>query len=83
VDISAWLRELGLERYEEAFQENDVHAKVLPHLTAEDLKDIGITWAGHRRSPWPQIKALRPETAPPNPNRQRAAPPATEPSREA
>jgi SAM domain (Sterile alpha motif) len=38
VDIAAWLRELGLERYEEAFQDNEVDARSLPHLTAEDLK---------------------------------------------
>ena len=50
MDIAAWLRMLGLERYEQAFRDNDVDAKVLPHLTAEDLKEIGITSLGHRRS---------------------------------
>jgi hypothetical protein len=50
VDIAAWLRELGLERHEDAFRDNDVDAKVLPHLTAEDLMDIGIASVGHRRS---------------------------------
>ena len=83
MDISAWLRELGLERYEEAFRDNDVDAKVLPHLTAEDLKDIGITSVGHRRSLLAAIKALRPETASPEPEPSAAAPPAAEPSREA
>jgi class 3 adenylate cyclase/predicted ATPase len=63
MDIAAWLRELGLERYEEAFRDNDVDAKVLPHLTAEDLKDIGINSVGHRRSLLAAIEALRPETA--------------------
>jgi class 3 adenylate cyclase/tetratricopeptide (TPR) repeat protein len=49
VDIGAWLRELGLERYEQAFQDNEVDARSLPHLTAEDLKDMGVTAIGHRR----------------------------------
>ena len=30
VDILAWLRELGLERYEEAFRENEIAAEILP-----------------------------------------------------
>ena len=49
MDISAWLRELGLERYVEAFQDNAVDARSLPHLTAEDLKEMGVTAIGHRR----------------------------------
>jgi hypothetical protein len=49
VDIGAWLRELGLERYEHAFRENEIDAEILPKLTADDLKDIGVTTVGHRR----------------------------------
>ena len=49
VDILAWLRELGLERYERAFRENEIAADILPKLTADDLKDIGVTIVGHRR----------------------------------
>ena len=45
----AWLRELGLERYEQAFRENEIAADILPKLTADDLKDIGVTIVGHRR----------------------------------
>ena len=33
VDIVAWLRELGLERYEQAFRENEIAADILPKLT--------------------------------------------------
>jgi hypothetical protein len=40
VDILAWLRELGLERYEQAFQENEIAADILPKLTADDLKTL-------------------------------------------
>jgi SAM domain (Sterile alpha motif) len=49
VDIAAWLRELGLERYEQAFQENEVGLDILPELTAEDLKEIGVIPVGDRR----------------------------------
>ena len=50
MDIADWLRSLGLERYEATFRENDVTAELLPRLTSDDLKDLGITSVGHRRS---------------------------------
>ena len=34
MDIAAWLRELGLERYAQAFRENEIDAEILPKLTA-------------------------------------------------
>jgi hypothetical protein len=40
MDIGAWLRSLGLKRYEAAFRENEIDETVLPNLTAEDLKDL-------------------------------------------
>jgi class 3 adenylate cyclase len=49
VDVAGWLRDLGLERYETAFHENDVSAEVLCHLTAEDLEGLGVGTIGHRR----------------------------------
>ena len=49
VDIKAWLAELGLQRYERAFRENDIDSDVLPNLTIEDLDAMGITSVGHRR----------------------------------
>ena len=49
MDIAAWLKSLGLEQYEPAFRENAIDADVLPKLTVEDLKDLGITAVGHRR----------------------------------
>ncbi len=58
MDILAWLRELGLERYEQAFQENEIAADILPKLTADDLKDIGVTIVGHRRKLLEAIAAL-------------------------
>jgi class 3 adenylate cyclase len=58
VDIAAWLRELGLERYEEAFRENEIDAEILPKLTADDLKEIGVITVGHRRKLLEAIAAL-------------------------
>ena len=49
MDIAAWLRGLGLERYEADFRDNEIDWAVLPKLTADDLKDIGVTAVGHRR----------------------------------
>ena len=49
MDVASWLRNLGLERYEATFRENGVSAEVLCHLTAEDLKELGVAGVGHRR----------------------------------
>ena len=49
MDIGAWLRKLGLERYEQVFSENEIDLRVLPELTADDLKELGVTAIGHRR----------------------------------
>src|ERR1700758_2333291 len=49
MDIGGWLRGLGLERYEQAFRENEIDLHVLPELTADDLKELGVAAIGHRR----------------------------------
>jgi class 3 adenylate cyclase len=59
MDVGSWLRGLGLERYEAAFRENEIDETVLPTLTAEDLKDLGIGIVGHRRKLLDAIAALR------------------------
>src|SRR3954469_7750762 len=64
MDVGAWLKSLGLERYEAAFRENDVTAALLPNLTADDLKDLGITSVGHRRQLLDAITALRLKAVP-------------------
>jgi class 3 adenylate cyclase/predicted ATPase len=63
VDIAAWLRGLGLEQYEAAFRTNEIDASMLPHLTADDLKDLGVTLVGHRRRLLDAIVALGPQRA--------------------
>src|SRR5262249_45580150 len=59
MDVGSWLRGLGLERYEAAFRENEIDESVLPTLTADDLKDLGIGIVGHRRKLLDAIAALR------------------------
>ena len=62
MDLGPWLRSLGLERYEGAFRENEIDETVLPNLTAEDLKDLGVSIVGHRRKLLDAIAALRTDT---------------------
>jgi hypothetical protein len=59
MDIGAWLRGLGLEQYEHAFRDNAIDGEILPKLTADDLKDIGVTAVGHRRKLLEAIAALQ------------------------
>ena len=62
MDVAVWLRSLGLERYEAAFRENEISERVLPSLTQEDLKEIGVGPVGHRRMLLEAIAALRADT---------------------
>ena len=64
MDIEEWLRGLGLQQYVTAFRENDVEAEVLLRLTAEDLKDIGVSSVGHRRKLLEAIAELRERSSP-------------------
>jgi class 3 adenylate cyclase len=59
MDVAEWLRALGLERYEAAFRENDVTGELLPDLTEDDLKGLGVASIGHRRQLLKAIAALR------------------------
>src|SRR3984893_2645402 len=59
MDIAVWLRSLGLGKYEAAFRENEIDKTILPSLTAEDLKDLGVAALGHRRKLLDAIAALR------------------------
>src|SRR5262245_15374679 len=59
MELGGWLRSLGLGQYEAAFSENAIDETVLPNLTAEDLKDLGVGIIGHRRKLLDAIAALR------------------------
>ncbi len=58
MDVVVWLRSLGLGKYEAAFRENDIDETVLPSLTHETLKDLGVTSVGHRLKLLEGIAAL-------------------------
>ena len=45
MDIGGWLRGLGLGRYEATFCDNEIDGDVLPELTDQDLKDLGVSSA--------------------------------------
>ncbi len=64
MNVADWLISLGLEQYQATFRENDVDAALLPSLTADDLKELGITSLGHRRRLLEAIAALRPQATP-------------------
>ena len=49
MDVGVWLRSLGLGQYEATFRDNEIDGAVLPKLTVEDLKDLGVSVVGHRR----------------------------------
>src|SRR6476619_311557 len=59
MDIVVWLRSLGLGKYEAVFRENEIDEAVLPNLTAEDLKELGVSALGHRRKLLDAIAVLR------------------------
>ena len=59
MDVATWLRNLGLEQYEAAFHQNAVDFDILPRLTADDLKDLGVVIVGHRRKLLDAISDLR------------------------
>ena len=59
MDVGDWLRKLGLEQYEAAFRENDIDETVLPGLTHETLKELGVASVGHRVKLVDAIAALR------------------------
>ena len=63
MDLGGWLRSLGLEEYEAAFHKNHIDEAVLPNLTAEDLKDLGVGSIGHRRKLLDAIALLRGDAA--------------------
>jgi class 3 adenylate cyclase/tetratricopeptide (TPR) repeat protein len=47
--VADWLQKLGLGKYTQSFAENDINFSILPDLTDQDLKELGVTSLGHRR----------------------------------
>ena len=46
--IADWLKNLGMSEYAQRFAENDIDLSVLPDLTDQDLRELGLSM-GHRR----------------------------------
>ncbi len=57
-DIGEWLEGLGLGKYAEAFVENGVDLRALPHLNEKDLKEMDVL-LGHRRILLASIASLQ------------------------
>jgi class 3 adenylate cyclase/predicted ATPase len=49
MDVSSWLRDLGLANCAQAFRANHIDAAVLSRLTAEDLKQLGVPLGDRKR----------------------------------
>jgi class 3 adenylate cyclase len=47
--VADWLQKLGLGQYAQPFAENEIDVSVLPHLTDQDLKDIGVPLGPRRK----------------------------------
>lgn len=58
MDVGTWLRRLGLEQYEACFRENEIEVDILPELTEQHLKDLGVS-LGHRLKMLRAIRELR------------------------
>src|SRR5277367_6283316 len=57
MDVGEWLRRLGLGQYEAVFRDSEIDADVLPELTDQHLKDLGVS-LGHRLKILRAIRAL-------------------------
>ena len=63
MDVGDWLRNLGLGQYEDVFRDNGVDGAVLPKLTVDDLKEMGVAGVGHRRKIIAAIEELNASSA--------------------
>ena len=60
MDVMAWLRDLGLDRYETTFRDNEIDWEVLPELSEADLEKLGLP-VGPRKKLLKAIAALSAE----------------------
>ena len=65
-EISDWLEKLGMSEYAQRFAKNGINVAALPHLTDQDLKEIGVL-LGHRRILLAAIGKLAGAAATPEP----------------
>ena len=64
-DMTRWLATLGLEQYAESFEDNAIEIDLLPELTDDDLKDLGVAALGHRKRILKAIADLSAESGEP------------------
>jgi class 3 adenylate cyclase/tetratricopeptide (TPR) repeat protein len=57
-DLTEWLGRYGLGQYAQTFAENNIEYSVLPDLTENDLKKLGVSSLGHRKKLLRAIEAL-------------------------
>lgn len=48
-DVTAWLEQLGLGKYAATFAKNEIDLDILPELSDDDLKDIGLPLGPRRK----------------------------------
>src|SRR5215469_5541198 len=53
--IADWLKKLGMSEYAQRFVENRIDLSVLPDLTDQDLKDLGVLLGDRRK----MLRAIR------------------------
>src|ERR1700694_5466491 len=63
-DLRLWLQSIGLEQLADTFAANDIDLEILPDLSDEDLKELGLS-LGHRRRLLRAIAELPRERTPP------------------
>jgi class 3 adenylate cyclase/predicted ATPase len=57
-DLAEWLSRHDLGQYAQTFAENNIEYSVLPDLTENDLKQLGVSSLGHRKKLLRAIEAL-------------------------
>src|SRR5262249_13997408 len=73
MDVGSWLGSLGLDQYEDLFREHEIEADILPELTDQHLKDLGVP-LGHRLRLLRAIRELDTGTQPDSASRPHSNP---------
>src|SRR5215469_11986753 len=61
-NLAEWLGKLGLGQYAQTFADNHVDYSLLPYLTDDDLKNLGLS-LGHRKKLLKAIAAIEAKPA--------------------
>ena len=67
-DVSEWMEKLGLGQYTANFTNNDIDTHLLVQLTDADLKELGISSLGHRKTILGAIETLSQNESEPTTN---------------